>query len=83
MSTVRSGNRKTETHENQGGIEVLVILPQAVGVIFLRLSFLHGEEVKVVVFALDWLEILPQCLLDAIWGQPTGTRTNAIDKTHH
>ena len=69
LSTLCIDNRKAKTHENQCGIEVLVVLLHVVGVVFHRLSFVHGEEVNPGIVVLDRLEIHPQGLLDAIWSQ--------------
>ena len=57
----------SETHEDQGGIEIFVVLLHVLGVVFDRLSFVHSVEVKLGVVALDWLEERPQCLLNTAW----------------
>ena len=58
-----------ETHENQGGVEILVVLLHVFGIVLHRLSSVHGIEIELRVIVLDWLEIHPQGLLDAISGQ--------------
>ena len=63
---VKSG---AETHENQGGVEVFVVLLHVLRIVLRRLSFVHGVEIKLGVVVLDWLEKHPECLLNAMWSQ--------------
>jgi len=58
-STLYSNKRKAETHENQGGVEVLVVFLHVLGVVFHRLSLVHGVEVELGIVVLDGLEIRP------------------------
>ena len=53
------GREGRETHENQGGVEVFVVLVYVFRVILRRLSFVHGVEVEVRIFVLDRLEVHP------------------------
>ena len=57
---------KAETHENQGGVEILIVLMYVLGIVLRRLSLIHGVEVKLGIIVLDGLEVHPQGLLDAI-----------------
>ena len=41
-------------YKNQGGVEVLVILLDVVGVILGRFPLVHGVEVETSVVVLDW-----------------------------
>ena len=66
---MRHGEQNTETHENQGGVEILVVLLHVFGVIPHRLSVVHRVEIEV--GAVGWLEIHSQSLLNVIcWVQP-------------
>ena len=65
-STLYSGKGDAGTHENQSGVEILVVLLHVFGVVLHCLSFVHGVEVKPWVIVLDWLELHSQGLLDAI-----------------
>jgi len=48
-----------ETHENQGGIEILIVLLHVFGIVLRRLLVVHCVEVALGVIALDWLEVHP------------------------
>jgi len=61
-----------ETHENQGGVEIFIVILHVVCVVLRRLSFVHGEKIKLGVIVLDRLEEHPEGILDAIWGQLAG-----------
>jgi len=84
-STPYGDKRNTETHENQGGVEILIVFLHILGVVLHCLSFVRGVEIKLWVVVLDWLEVHSQGLLDAIgWSQLVGTRNRFyISKTHH
>ena len=55
MSTAGTKLRMADTHENQGGIEILVVLVQVLGVILHSLSFIHRIEIELGVVVLDGL----------------------------
>ena len=57
---------KAKTHEDQGGVEILVVLLHVLGVVFHCLSFVHGVEIKLGVVVLDRLEVHPEGFLDAV-----------------
>ena len=48
-----------ETHENQGGVEILVVLLHVFGIVLRRLSVVHGVEIELGIIALDRLEVHP------------------------
>ena len=48
-----------ETHEDQGGVEVLIVLLHVFGIVLHRLSFVHGVEIELGVVVLDELEAHP------------------------
>jgi hypothetical protein len=60
-----SGKGNAETHKNQGGVEILIVLRHVFDVILSRLSLVHGVEIELGVVVLDWLEVHAQGLLDA------------------
>jgi hypothetical protein len=60
-----SGKGNAETHENQGGIEILIMFLHEFGIVLRCLSLVHGVEIEVGVIVLDWLEVHPESLLDA------------------
>ena len=71
------------THENQGGVEVFIVLLDVVSVVFGCLLLVGGVEVDTRVFALDGLQERPESVLDAgSWirfsGRQTGTATQNI-----
>ena len=66
MVNTYNDQRYPDTHEDQGGIEVLVVFLHVFGIVFHRLSFVHGVEIELGVVALDGLEVHPQGLLDAV-----------------
>jgi hypothetical protein len=87
-STLLSGKRNAKTHENQGCVEILVVFLHIFGVIFHRLSFIHGVEIEFGVIGLDRLEVHSECILesvlDAVWSQLVGPRNGIwIPETHH
>ena len=53
MVNTYSDYRYPDTHENQGGIEILVVFLHVFGIIFHRLSFVHGVEIELRVVVLD------------------------------
>ena len=75
MNTAESKVKNAETHENQGGIEILVVLVHVLCVILHSLSFIHRVEIELGVIVLDGLEVDPKGLLDAMcWCQSVGHR---------
>ena len=66
MNTAERKLRKLVTYENQGGIEILVVLVQVLGVILHSLSFVHRIEIELGVVIFDGLEVDPEGLLDAM-----------------
>ena len=59
-------------NENQGGVEILIVLLHVLGVVLHRLSFVHGVEIDLGIIVLDGLEVHSEGLLDAILGQFVG-----------
>ena len=57
------------THENQGGVEVLVILIDIVCIVLHRLPLVHRIEVEAGVIGLDGLEERSESILEAKSGQ--------------
>jgi len=53
------------THENQGGVEVLVVLLDVVRIILRCLLLVHGVEIETGVVVLDWKEKRSKCLVNA------------------
>jgi hypothetical protein len=87
-STLLSDKWNVKTHENQGCVEILVVFLHIFGVIFCRLSFIHGVEIELGVVGLDRLEVHPESVLesvlDAVWSQLVGPRNGIwIPGTHH
>jgi hypothetical protein len=73
-----------DTHENQGGIEVLVVFLHVFGIVFHCLSLVHGVEIELGVIVLDGLEVHPQGLLDAVRYQSVGPCNLSRDpETYH
>ena len=75
-SALYSCQRKTGTDEDQGDVDILVVLPHVFGIVLERLLLVHGVEIKFGIVVLDGLEIHSQSLLDADGGivsalQPT------------
>ena len=68
---------KTETHENQGSVDLFIMLLHVFGVIFHRLLFVHGVETNLGVTFLDRLKVHPEGLLDAVSGQLIDPRNHA------
>ena len=66
MNTAEGKVKNAETHENQGGIEILVVLVHVLGVVLHSLSFIHRIEIELGVIVLDGLEVDPEGLLDAM-----------------
>ena len=60
--------------ENQGGVEVLVVLLDVVRVVFRCLPFIHGVEVESRVVSLDGLEEGPESILEAASGHQSTTK---------
>ena len=51
-------------HENQGGIEVFVVLLDIIGVVFCRLFLVHCVEIETSVIVLNGLEKRPKSILE-------------------
>ena len=66
MVNTHNNQRKGGTHKNQGGVEIFVVLLHVLGIVFDRLSLVHGVEVELGIIVLDGLKIHPQGLLDAM-----------------
>ena len=66
VNTAESKVKNAETHENQGGIEILVVLLDVLCVVLHSLSFIHRIEIELGVIVLDGLEVDPEGLLDAM-----------------
>ena len=64
--TSYEGKWRTVTHENQRGIEVLVVLLDVVRVIFGGLSLVHRIEVEPRVVVLDGLEERSESILETM-----------------
>jgi hypothetical protein len=64
-STLRGDEGDAETHENQGGVKVPVVLCHVIGIVLSCLSLVHGIEIELRVVVLDWLEVYAQGLLNA------------------
>ena len=62
------------THEDQGGIEILVILLDIVRIVFHRLPLVHRIEVDTGVIGLDWLEERSESILKTMPAQRSGTQ---------
>jgi hypothetical protein len=71
-STLCGDDWKAETHENQGGVEILIVLLHVFGIVLRRLSFVYSVEIEFGVVVLNRLEVHPQSLLDAVWSQLAG-----------
>ena len=65
--------KKELTDENQGGIEVLVVLPDIIRVIFSCLFLVCRIEVESGVVALDRLKEHSESILEAIFVQRSAT----------
>ena len=75
------GKGKAATDENQGGVKIFIILLHIFCVKFCRLPFVHGVEIVPWVTVLDWLEVRPEGLLDAIENQPISRETRPPKRT--
>jgi len=62
------------TDEYQGGIEVLVVLLDVVGVVLTRLPLVHSVEVDTGIIGLDGLEEGSESVLEAGSGQRSATQ---------
>ena len=58
--------RKGGTHEDQGGVEIVVILLHVLVIVLDRLSLVHCVEIEFGVLVFDGLEVHPQGILDAV-----------------
>ena len=56
-STLYGCKGNSGTHENQGGVEVFIVLLHVFGIVLRRLSFVHGVEIKIGIVVLDRLEV--------------------------
>ena len=68
------GSERHMAHENQGGIEVLVVLLDVVGVVLGRLPLVHCVEVKTRIVVLDGLEERSESILEATFVQRHAAR---------
>lgn len=59
VNYVQKQGEEIEAHENQGRVEILVVLRHVLGVVLHRLSFVRGVEIKLGVFVLNRLEVHP------------------------
>ena len=66
MVSVQNNQEKGGTHEDQGGVEVLVVLLHVLGIVLDRLSPIHCVEIELGIIVLDRLEVHPQGLLYAV-----------------
>ena len=66
-SVLCSDSRDAETHENQGGVDVLIVLLHVFRIVLRRLSFVHGIEIDSGIVVLDRYEEHSQGLLETIW----------------
>jgi len=57
------------TYEDQGGVEVLVVLLDVVRIILDRLLLVHRVEIETGVVVLDGLEECPESILEATFVQ--------------
>ena len=64
-----SRSERQTTHKNQGGIEILVVLLDIVGVVLGRLLLVHRVEVETSVVVLDGLEERSESILNAVNGK--------------
>ena len=62
------------THENQGGIEVLVILLDIICIVLCRLPFVDRIEIEAGVFGLDGLEESSESILKTMAAQRSAIR---------
>jgi len=64
-STPHGDKVVAETHENQGGVEIFIVVLHVFGVVLGHLPFVHGVEIDFGVIVLDGLEEHPEGVLDA------------------
>ena len=72
-----------KTYKNEGSIEVLVVLLHVFRIVLRCLSVLHGVEVEMRVFVLDWLKVHPQGLLVLFEVSLVITIDSSFLSTHH
>ena len=83
-SAESSENGNTETHENQGGVEILLVLLHVFCIVLHRLPLVHGVEIELRVIILDWLEEDPEGFSNATWSQLVGPHNRSYTcETHH
>ena len=69
-------------YEYQGGIEVLVVLLDVVGIVLGRLPLVHRVEVDARIAGLDWLEESSEGILEATSDQQSVAKaTRRIERT--
>ena len=84
MVSVQNNQEKGGTHEDQGGVEVLVVLLHVLGIVLDRFSSVHCIEIELGIIVLDGLEVHPQGLLYAVWRQPFSVAIGSeYLRTHH
>jgi len=73
------------TNEYQGGVEVLVVLLDVVGIVLYCLPLVHGVEVDTGIVCLDGLEEDSESILEAGSGQRSATQTTYVlaRRTYH
>ena len=69
------------TYEDQGGIEVLVVLLDIVCIIFGRLLLVHSVEIETGVVVLDGLEECSESILEATFVQVCGRSDVCVERT--
>ena len=57
------------THKYQGGIEILLVLSDTVGIVPGRLPLVRGVEVEASIMGFDGLEENPERILEAVSGE--------------
>ena len=82
VNTYKATEWNAEAHENQGCVEVFVILLHIVGIVLRRLLFVHCVEIDLGIVAFDRLEIHPESRLDAVWSQLVAPQSQGSG-THH
>ena len=70
-----SRSERRTTYKNQGGIEVLVVLLDIVGVVLGRLPLVHRVEVQTSVVVLDRLEECSESILETMDGKRDVVKT--------
>ena len=69
-----SRSERRTTYKNQGGIEVLVVFLDVVGVVLCRLPLVHRVEVETSIVVLDGLEERSESILETASAQRRAVR---------